>query len=1087
MQFCISEVSKKKQITMHQSMNPNTRPCAPNVPAFVPCLVALVVASVGHAQAVVPPPAAAADQRAPKPPVVVATPAGGNDETVELSPFVVKGETGWNATETLAGTRMKTSLKDVPNQLEVFTKEFMDDLALNNVDDIVIYAGNVDSLDEYMQDNNAENGATNLTKKTRVRGLNQASFSRGFFGSSFQSDSYNTDSTTVASGSNPVLFGLGSSAGIIDSSAGRAAMRNRMNVRLQYSSEDSKRATLNLNRVIIPSLLALRVDGLWSEYHTSRKPNYDDQQRYTIGLAYKPFKTTTVYASYEHISRDGNIAPRNLAMDRVSLWELAPSVPLSPYRTARPGYDNRTAVPANISTTSRIFGTQSANNAVFISDAAAVAPMNWGRSVTVLNPTAATAFGVPDADYDRAAQLELSFMDGKYFPADANIVGNLRKTTHRGDIKTLNLEQRLRRNLFVELAYNREDFTQSKLLNISQVKIFVDPNLYLPVALPGETAPRPNPNHGLQYFETAPNGFWTHDVNENLRATASYELNAPRELKYRWARWLGAHRLAGIFERAQAHEIRLSGGIRSLILDDPFIPGINLTPRTTQNWATNASRSPLIRAYFPSRGANVAGPGGQGVGWTYVDANGKPGVITYGDAGMVSATSGKRLSTSNNPPDTTARKINSVIFAWQGSFLPDREGNNRIILNYGRRRDSIRTATADAASRTRDFSGLYPMPSETTWDSYGAADEAVNSSRGVVVRPWRWVSFFYNKSTTFAPVGRAYYDPYGNAYPGSGGEGRDYGVRFDLWKDRVSLRYNRFESSDGPTVAPPGRLRNIIGDARLIENRVLALDPSLPQINLSNGIGVGFPGSAPLYMPMSFREAQGDELSLSARPTPNWNIVLNAAKSKAIDSEIGIEWKAWVQERLPVWQRVVARNGEVDNSGRPATWATALADPGNSSQTLQQYYEGTVVGETIAFMNASEGKQTDGSRGRRANLISSYRFSEGKLKGLSLTGALRWRPPPTIGYPVKRLPSGVKALDVDNPWRGKRELWTDVGVGYRGRIAAFGGLRYNAQLNVRNVFGEGPLIPFRSYTDGTIASVATLEPRLFIFTWGLEF
>ena len=85
------------------------------------------------------------------------------------------------------------------------------------------------------------------------------------------------------------------------------------------------------------------------------------------------------------------------------------------------------------------------------------------------------------------------------------------------------------------------------------------------------------------------------------------------------------------------------------------------------------------------------------------------------------------------------------------------------------------------------------------------------------------------------------------------------------------------------------------------------------------------------------------------------------------------------------------------------------------------------------------------------------------------------------------LPSGLPTFDVNHPYRGKSEFWTDAGVSYRGRIAALKGLNYSVQLNVRNVFDIGPTIPFRSYTNGTIASLATVEPRLFIFTWGLEF
>ena len=53
-----------------------------------------------------------------------------DDDTVELSPFEVTAtqDTGYQATETLAGTRIRTNLKDVGSAISVVTKEFMKDI-----------------------------------------------------------------------------------------------------------------------------------------------------------------------------------------------------------------------------------------------------------------------------------------------------------------------------------------------------------------------------------------------------------------------------------------------------------------------------------------------------------------------------------------------------------------------------------------------------------------------------------------------------------------------------------------------------------------------------------------------------------------------------------------------------------------------------------------------------------------------------------------------------------------------------------------------------------------------------------------------
>ena len=71
---------------------------------------------------------------------------------VELSPFVVqeRADAGWIATETLAGTRLRTNLKDLPNQIETLTAEFMRDLGLTSLNEALIYSANVENTSDYV-------------------------------------------------------------------------------------------------------------------------------------------------------------------------------------------------------------------------------------------------------------------------------------------------------------------------------------------------------------------------------------------------------------------------------------------------------------------------------------------------------------------------------------------------------------------------------------------------------------------------------------------------------------------------------------------------------------------------------------------------------------------------------------------------------------------------------------------------------------------------------------------------------------------------------------------------------------------------
>src|SRR5829696_5027913 len=83
-------------------------------PAYrLPVLMFLVSSPFGVAQVVQPAP----------------PPSG---EVVELSPFTVNttSDVGYVAENTLAGSRLNTRLRDTASSVAVFTKEFLDDLAI---------------------------------------------------------------------------------------------------------------------------------------------------------------------------------------------------------------------------------------------------------------------------------------------------------------------------------------------------------------------------------------------------------------------------------------------------------------------------------------------------------------------------------------------------------------------------------------------------------------------------------------------------------------------------------------------------------------------------------------------------------------------------------------------------------------------------------------------------------------------------------------------------------------------------------------------------------------------------------------------
>ena len=116
-----------------------------NLPHRIPAIGAMLLSCLwAHAQVA---PAASGGNNQPsgaQPPVTNA--GNGESEVVTLSPFEVSTskDVGYQATETLAGTRIRTNLKDVGSAIQVITKEFMQDVGATNSGTLLQYTTNAE-------------------------------------------------------------------------------------------------------------------------------------------------------------------------------------------------------------------------------------------------------------------------------------------------------------------------------------------------------------------------------------------------------------------------------------------------------------------------------------------------------------------------------------------------------------------------------------------------------------------------------------------------------------------------------------------------------------------------------------------------------------------------------------------------------------------------------------------------------------------------------------------------------------------------------------------------------------------------------
>jgi hypothetical protein len=153
------------------------------------------------------------------------------EEALVLSPFTVSthSDTGYAATSTLGGTRLKSELRDVASQIDVMTSEFLEDIGALTLDEALRYSMNIESNDENFSPGTDANTNSVFSSAygSRTRGLSRSNNTHDFFETNVPLDTYNTGKRfTLVSGSNAILFGAGFAGGTNDVAFDRPTRRS---------------------------------------------------------------------------------------------------------------------------------------------------------------------------------------------------------------------------------------------------------------------------------------------------------------------------------------------------------------------------------------------------------------------------------------------------------------------------------------------------------------------------------------------------------------------------------------------------------------------------------------------------------------------------------------------------------------------------------------------------------------------------------------------------------------------------------------------------------------------------------------------
>jgi outer membrane receptor protein involved in Fe transport len=780
-------------------------------------------------------------------------------DTVQLSPFVVNSskDTGYQAMSTMAGTRLDTPLKDVGASISIYTKDFLEDIGAASTNDFLIFATGMDTggpngnySGAIGNDLNAEvptAGAFRVNPQgtARSRGLSAPTFTRDFFNSSIDIDSYNTERVTIVRGPNSALIGVGSPAGVVDTTLIRANLsRNEHKVSARIDDEGGLRSVVDFNRVLIPDKLAARIAGLRHREEYQQRPAYAHKERIYGTAIYRPFRSTVLRGSFEsgngHSNPPIQTLPSNSIMNEWFAlgrptwdWTFYDDPARNPNAAAQ---DSNLFIPYHIKLTglggpdvyyyntpdqqlaSRILQVRVVNTTGNQANSIKtnlfhplinrdVAPDNSRPQETVnisevlpalywiggnVLPGQTPGFVPPGIK-------QQGFNDFAAFDFQNEQIDQTARTTE--SIRTFNiaLEQRAWRDrLGIEVAYdyqrsdrrNVTNFFHGSTANHHHVRI--DVNTHLPDGLP-------NPNLGRPFAQSRGNN-WGSDFTENksIRFTgyAKYDF---KDLKSSWASWFGRHTLSGVAERYRSDRISLA---TSLADDGPEVRKANLAVTARIGTQVVYLGPSLVGNNNPLRISAIKLPTGYTGPQGNIDSFVRAENAT--DPGSFQPSPISKVALLNNG-NFQREVIESKAIVLQSYWLKE-----HIVTMWGWRKDSDYFANRNVSHNV--IATDQAVPSETQWGFNDfnlpntprlLASEKTQSYSVVAKWPHKLlrlpagidISPFFNYSENFTPSG-ARRNVWGDSLPPPQGETKEIGLTLSAFNEKLILRAARFETAN---------------------------------------------------------------------------------------------------------------------------------------------------------------------------------------------------------------------------------------------------------------------------------------------------
>ncbi|MGH8020555.1 MAG: TonB-dependent siderophore receptor [Opitutaceae bacterium] len=766
-----------------------------------------------------------------------------DEDVVTLSPFEVSTDedVGYVAANTLAGSRLDTSLNDTPAAISVITSEFLSDVGAFRLEEALRYGVNIEfDLDDANSNING-NSTFQRYQEYRVRGL-AASRSRNYFswnGPAVPAESAFVERIEESRGPNSVLFGIAAPGGLINVNTKRARFeRAFQTVSFSLGSFDSWRTTLDVNRPLLDGKLAVRFNGVFNKDNGFRHYEFQEHLRGHLAATYKFTDRTRIRAEFERGQLDSNKGRSFSLLNRFLRWHENGRLTFdTPIEDAALGIDRLSTNPNQ----RRV--TYISNNDTTISMRGAI--------ITTGDAPGSPQFAATGSD-------EAILHDPRFTDYSINVGGPAQNRFSRYGIFAMFFEHQLAENTFLELGYNymEHSFDNRDPRRDSPNGLKGDPNNFL-------NDGSPNPFAGDVYLETN----WFKTIRWDKVHTGRVMLSHEFDL----GNW-GDYRVAAMGEYQDSFV--LSRTFREFWVDPE-------TGRTVLHDDPRNAQNNVWRRTYPVEGDwdtyYISGPAGSG------------GLLENVTDPVTGLTLSSAWLRQNYPRESNAIQRTGML-ALQARYFDD-----RLVATLGFRRDEIDehqlARWTDPATGLRS---LAPDPSlaDNNQEEQFNEDSGETKTMGLVYHVTPQLSVFYNRSDNIALPARGETILSASGEPGDPipppppeGEGEDFGLALSLFDGRVYARATYFttKGKDQSTTSP-ARIRN---QANRPIMEALLNEGLITQEEHDRRINVGGHG-------LFDHESDGIELRIVTNATKDWRFMLNAAETDAVETNKFLEWKNWV-------------------------------------------------------------------------------------------------------------------------------------------------------------------------------------------------